>query len=185
KLSAAKVCKAVGHLLPENAILVDEAITSGLMLAALTAGAPRHDLLTLTGGAIGQGLPSAVGAAIACPDRPVLALIGDGSSMYTIQALWTMAREQLNVTSIIFNNASYSVLNIELERVGAEESGPKAKAQLDLKGPVLNFARLAQGMGVHAVRVSTAEELLQAMEYAQAHPGPHLIEAMVPESLSG
>jgi acetolactate synthase-1/2/3 large subunit len=185
KLSAAKVCRAVGQLLPDNAILVDEAITSGLMLSAMTAGAPRHDLITLTGGAIGQGLPSAIGAAIACPDRPVLALIGDGTSMYTIQSLWTMAREQLNVTSIIFNNASYSVLNVELERVGAEEPGPKAKSQLDLRGPVLNFAQLGQGMGVHAVRVTTAEDLIKAMEYAFAHPGPHLIEAVVPESLSG
>ncbi|MCZ2407076.1 MAG: acetolactate synthase large subunit, partial [Burkholderiales bacterium] len=115
-LTAPKVCKAVGHLLPEHAILIDEAITSGLMLNVMTQGAPRHDLLTLTGGAIGQGLPNAVGAAIACPDRPVIALIGDGTAMYTIQALWTMAREQLNVTAIIFNNASYSVLNVELER---------------------------------------------------------------------
>jgi acetolactate synthase-1/2/3 large subunit len=184
KLSAAKVCRAVGQLLPENAILVDEAITSGLMLSLMTAGSPRHDLITLTGGAIGQGLPSATGAAIACPDRPVLALIGDGSSMYTIQALWTMAREKLNVTSIIFNNASYSVLNVELERVGAEEAGPKAKSQLDLRGPVLNFAQLAQGMGVHSVRVTTSEELVKAMEYAFANPGPHLIEAVVPESLN-
>lgn len=185
KLNAAKVCKAVGHLMPENAIVVDEAITSGLMLGVMTAGAPRHDLITLTGGAIGQGLPSAVGAAVACPDRPVLALIGDGSSMYTIQALWTMAREQLNVTSIIFNNASYSVLKVELERVGADESGAKARAQFELDGPMLNFAQLAQGMGVHAVRASTAEEFCKALEYALAHPGPHLIEAMVPESLNG
>ena len=185
KLNAAKVCKAVGHLLPEHAIVIDEAITSGLMLSALTAGAPRHDLITLTGGAIGQGLPNAVGAAIACPTRPVIALIGDGTAMYTLQALWTMAREQLNVTSIIFNNASYSVLNVELERVGASEAGPKAKSQLDLHGPVLNFAQLGQGMGVHAVRATTTEDFLKALEYALAHPGPHLIEAVVPESLSG
>jgi len=175
----------VGHLLPRNAILVDEAITSGLMLGPITAGAPRHDLITLTGGAIGQGLPNAVGAAIACPDRPVIALIGDGTAMYTIQALWTMAREQLHVVSVIFNNASYSVLNVELERVGADEAGPKAKSQLDLKGPVLNFAQLAQGMGVHAVRARTAEDFCQALEYALATPGPHLIEALVPESLTG
>ena len=184
KLTAAKVCKAVGHLLPENAIVVDEGITSTLMLGALTAGAPRHDLLTLTGGAIGQGLPSAAGAAVACPDRPVIALIGDGTAMYTIQALWTMAREKLDVTSIIFNNASYSVLNIELERVGADKAGSKARSQLDLHGPVLNFAQLAQGMGVHAVRAATAEEFNKALEYALSHPGPHLIEALVPESLS-
>lgn len=185
RLTAEKVCKAVGHLLPDNAIIVDEAITSGLMLSAMTAGAPRHDLITLTGGAIGQGLPNAIGAAIACPQRPVLALIGDGASMYTIQSLWTMARERLNVTSIIFNNASYSVLNIELERVGAGSAGAKAKSQLDLNGPVLNFAQLAQGMGVHGVRVGTAEDLVKALEYALGHPGPHLIEAMVPESLNG
>jgi acetolactate synthase I/II/III large subunit len=96
-----------------------------------------------------------------------------------------MAREQLDVTTIIFNNASYSVLNIEIERVGALEVGEKAKAQLDLNGPVLNFAQLAQGMGVHGVRVSSAEELNKALEYALHNPGPHLIEAMVPESLNG
>ena len=185
KLSAPKVCKAVGHLLPENAILIDEAITSGLMLGAMTAGCPRHDLITLTGGAIGQGLPNAVGAAVACPDRPVVALIGDGTAMYTIQALWSMARENLHVVSIIFNNASYSVLNVELERVGAGGGGDKARAQLDLHGPRLNFAQLAQGMGVHAVRTDSAEDFTKALEYALAHPGPHLIEALVPESLSG
>ena len=185
KLTAEKVCKAVGHLLPTNAIVVDEAITSGLLLGAMTAGAPRHDLITLTGGAIGQGLPNAIGAAIACPDRPVIALIGDGTAMYTVQALWTMAREKLNVTSIIFNNASYSVLNVELERVGAEEPGPKAKSQLDLKGPVLNFSQLGQGMGVHAVRATTTEAFVSALEYALAHPGPHLIEVVVPQALSG
>src|SRR5690606_23712652 len=116
RLTAEKVCKAVGHLLPDNAIIIDEAITSGLMLPLMTAGCPPHDLLTLTGGAIGQGLPNAVGAAIACPERPVLALIGDGTAMYTLQALWTMAREKLDATAIIFANASYSVLNVELER---------------------------------------------------------------------
>lgn len=185
RLTAAKVCKAVGHYLPENAILIDEAITSGQMLNVLTAGSPRHDLITLTGGAIGQGLPNAVGAAIACPERPVIALIGDGTAMYTFQALWSMAREQLDVTSIIFNNASYSVLNIELERVGGGEAGDKARSQFDLTGPVLDFTRLAQGMGVHAVRVSTAEELSKALEYALSQPGPHLIEAMVPEAIGG
>ena len=123
KLTAEKVCRAMGELMPENSIIVDESITSGLMLNAMTAGAPRHDMITLTGGAIGQGLPNAVGAAIACPDRPVFALIGDGTAMYTIQALWTMARENLNVTSIIFNNASYSILNVELERAEKRRRG--------------------------------------------------------------
>ncbi|MFO1118173.1 MAG: acetolactate synthase large subunit [Beijerinckiaceae bacterium] len=185
KLTAEKVCKAVGHLLPENAILVDEAITSGLMLSKYTAGAPRHDLLTLTGGAIGQGLPNAVGAAIACPDRPVLALIGDGSSMYTIQSLWTMAREKLNVTTVVFNNASYSVLNVELERVGAEKIGDKARAQLDLSKPVLNFTQIAEGLGVAAVRATDPEAFTRALERALASRGPHLIEAVVPPTLAG
>lgn len=185
KLTAEKVCKAVGHLLPENAIIIDEAISSGLMLSKFTAGAPRHDLITLTGGAIGQGLPNAIGAAIACPDRPVIALIGDGSSMYTIQSLWTIARERLNVTAIIFNNASYSVLNVELERVGAEEIGPKARAQLDLHGPVLKLAQIADGMGVRSTRVTTPDELTSALQGALARPGPHLIEAMVPPALTG
>jgi acetolactate synthase-1/2/3 large subunit len=187
KLTAEKVCKAIGHLLPTNAIIVDEAITSGLMLSKFTAGAPRHDFITLTGGAIGWGGPAAVGAAIACPDRPVLALMGDGSAMYTIQSLWSMAREKLNVTTIIFNNAAYSVLNVELERVGAQEQavGPKARSQLDLTGPVINFAQLGQSMGVHSVRADTTEALVRALEQAFATPGPHLIEAMVPPSLAG
>ncbi|GIX34320.1 MAG: acetolactate synthase I/II/III large subunit [Lysobacteraceae bacterium] len=184
-LTAEKVCKALGHLLPERAIVVDEAITSGLLLPKMTAGCPRHDLLTLTGGAIGQGLPAAVGAAIACPDRPVLALVGDGSAMYTLQALWTMAREGLDVTVVVFANASYSVLNVELERVGAARIGPKARAQLDLGRPPLDFARLAQGMGVHALRADRAEAFCEALEYALERPGPHLIEARIPESLRG
>ncbi len=185
RLTAEKVCKAVGHLLPERAILIDEAITSGLLLPPMTRGCPSHDLITLTGGAIGQGLPNAIGAAIACPDRPVLALVGDGSAMYTIQALWTMAREGLDITTIIFANAAYSVLNIELERVGAERIGSKARAQLDLREPKLDFARLAQSMGVHAVRADTAEAFCKALEYALARRGPHLIEAVIPEALRG
>jgi acetolactate synthase-1/2/3 large subunit len=184
KFTADKVCKAVGHLLPDKAIVVDEAITSGLMLPRFTAGGPRHDFITLTGGAIGQGLPSAVGAAIACPGRKVIALVGDGSAMYTIQALWTLAHEKLDVTAIVFNNASYSVLNVELERVGAEAPGPKAKSQLDLRGPVLNFAQMAQGMGVDAVRATTTDQFVVALERAMVTPGPHLIEAMVPESFN-
>jgi acetolactate synthase-1/2/3 large subunit len=185
KFTADKACKAIAHLLPQNAIIVDEAQTSGVMLPMMTAGAPRHDLITLTGGAIGQGLPCAVGAAVACPERPVLALVGDGSAMYTIQALWTMAREKLNVVSVIFSNRSYSILNIELQRVGAEEAGPKAKGQLDLQDPALDFVQLATGMGVPAVRATTTEEFVDALELAFRSPGPRLIEAVVPSSVSG
>jgi acetolactate synthase-1/2/3 large subunit len=185
KFTADKACKAIGHLLPPNAIIVDEAQTSGVMLPMMTAGAPRHDLITLTGGAIGQGLPCAVGAAVACPDRPVLALVGDGSAMYTIQALWTMAREKLNVVSVVFSNRSYSILNIELQRVGAEEAGPKAKDQLDLQNPTLDFVQMSAAMGVPAVRATTTEEFVNALERALRTPGPHLIEAVVPSSVSG
>lgn len=185
KLTAEKACKAIGHLLPEGAIIVDEAQTSGTMLPLFTAGAPRHDLLALTGGAIGQALPAAVGAAVACPDRKVLALVGDGSAMYTLQALWTMARERLDVVSVIFNNRSYGILNMELQRVGADRPGPAAKAQLDLTGPGLDFVHLAQGMGVPASRCTTAEDFTATLERALANPGPHLIEAVVPSVFSG
>jgi acetolactate synthase-1/2/3 large subunit len=185
RLSAAKVCKALGHLLPERAIIVDEAQTSGVMLPFYTAGAPRHDVLTLTGGAIGQGLPVAVGAAIACPERPVIALVGDGSAMYTPQALWTMARERLHIVTVVFNNQSYAILNLELQRVGARAAGTQARAQFDLRAPDLDFVQISQGMGVPAVRVATAEAFLDAFEKALATPGPQLIEAVVPSAFSG
>jgi len=185
KFTADKVCKAIGQMLPENSIIVDESQTSGLMLAMYTAGSPRHDLITLTGGAIGQGLPCAVGAAIAAPDRKVIALAGDGSAMYTIQALWTMAREKLDVVSIIFNNRSYAILNVELQRVGAVGAGEKAKAQLDLKQPPLDFMSLGQSMGVPSRRATTTDEFVKALEYCLNNPGPHLIEAIVPPTLVG
>jgi acetolactate synthase-1/2/3 large subunit len=183
-LTAETACQAIGAVLPEGAIVSDESVTSGAALPAATAGGPRHDWLTLTGGAIGWGLPAAVGAAIACPDRPVLALEADGSALYTIQSLWTMAREQLNVTVVIFNNRSYAILNMELARVGAKAGGPEAKAQLDLSRPDLDFVQIARGFGVDSRRVDTAEDLLSALERAFAEPGPHLIEAMVPSMFS-
>ena len=179
-LTAMGVCDALGALMPEGAIVSDEGNTSGLFAAGATAGSPRHDWLTLTGGAIGQGLPVAVGAAVACPDRPVICLASDGSSLYTIQSLWTMAREQLDVTTILFNNRSYAVLNMELDRVGAEAGGPKAKEMLDLHHPDLDFVQIATGLGVPATRATTGEELVEQLQAALAAPGPHLIEAMVP-----
>ncbi len=185
KLNAAKVCQAIGALLPPNAIIADEAQTSGVKLPAFTAGAPRHTVLTLTGGAIGQGLPAAVGAATAAPGRPVLALVGDGSAMYTIQALWTIAREGLDVTTVIFNNRSYGILNIELQRVGAETIGPEAKAQLDLSEPAIDFVSMAQGMGVPARRVGRAEDFSAALEDALSSRGPFLIDAIVPTEYEG
>lgn len=185
KLTASKVCQTIGALMPENCIISDEAQTSGLKLPGYTAGAPRHDLLTLTGGAIGQGLPVAIGAAIAGKNRPVIALIGDGTAMYTIQALWTIVREKLDVTTIILNNRSYAILNIELERVGAASVGPKAKSQLDLSQPEIDFVAIANGLGMPAVKAETAKEFNQAIENAFNKPGPHLIDAVVPSEYEG
>jgi acetolactate synthase-1/2/3 large subunit len=184
QLTAEKACQAIGAILPEGAIVSDESVTSGLTLPATTAGAPRHDWLTLTGGAIGQGLPLAVGAALACPERPVFALEAEGSAMYTVQSLWTMAREQLNVTVVIFNNRSYGILNMELARVGADGAGSKAKAQLDLGQPDLDLVKLASGCGVPAERADSAEELTTALGRAVSDPGPHLIEVRVPNVYS-
>ncbi len=185
KLTAEKVCQTIGYLLPERAIIVDEAQTSGVMLPTSTAGAPRHDLLALTGGAIGLGLPLAVGAAVACPDRPVLALVGDGSAMYTLQALWTMARERLNVVTVVFSNRSYAILNVELQRVGAGSPGAAAKSQLDIGNPNLDFVALSRGMGVPATRATTCDEFAAALQQALANPGPYLIDAVVPNALGG
>jgi acetolactate synthase I/II/III large subunit len=185
ELTAGKVCQAIGALLPERAIISDEAQTSGLKLPQFTAGAPRHDLLALTGGAIGQALPVAIGAAIAGGRRPVLALVGDGSAMYTIQALWTIVREKLDVTTVIFNNRSYAILNIELQRTGAERVGPQAKAQLDLAEPPIDFVSLAQSMGMPGRRATTAEAFNDALAKAFREPGPHLIEAVVPSEYQG
>ena len=185
KLNASKVCQALGALLPENAIISDEAQTSGIKLPYYTAGAPRHDVLTLTGGSIGQGLPVAIGAAIAGKDRPVVALLGDGTAMYTIQALWTIAKENLDITTIIFNNRSYAILNIELERVGADNPGPKAKSQLDLSQPEIDFVSIAKGMGMAAVKATTAQEFNEALADAFSKPGPHLIDAVVPSEYEG
>jgi acetolactate synthase-1/2/3 large subunit len=178
-LTAEKVCQAIGSALPEGAIVSDESITSGAALAPNTAGAPRHDWLTLTGGAIGQGLPVAVGAAIACPDRPVIALEADGSAMYTIQSLWTMAREQLDVTVVILNNRAYGILSTELSRIGADKPGRKAMAQLDLTDPDVDFVKLSTGFGVSSCRVDTAERLTAALEQAIADSGPHLVEVVI------
>jgi acetolactate synthase-1/2/3 large subunit len=179
-LGADTVGLAIGALLPEGAIVSDEANTSGTFLPGYTSGAPRHDWLTLTGGAIGQGLPVAVGAAIACPDRPVLALEADGSALYTVQSLWTMAREQLDVTIVIFSNRRYAVLRMELARVGATASGERALQMLDISPPEIDFVALAKGFGVPASRPETAEAFSDALERAFAEPGPHLIEAVVP-----
>ena len=178
-LTPQSIGQSLGALLPEHAILVNEAATSGFALPGLTASAAPHDWLDLTGGAIGMGLPASLGAAVACPDRRVVSLQADGSAMYTIQALWTMARENLDVTVILFANRKYAILQVEFMRVGAENPGRKAMDMLDLSRPDLDFVHLAQGMGVPAVRATDAKSFNEALAESFATPGPYLIEAMI------
>ena len=169
----------IARHLPEGAIISDEGATSsgGAMLA--TATAAPHDHLTLTGGSIGQGIPLATGAAVACPDRKVVCLQGDGGAMYTLQALWTQAREKLDVTTVIFANRSYAILNVELARVGARNVGPRALSMLDLHNPVLDFVKLAEGMGVEASRAETIEAFADQFADAMRRKGPRLIELVL------
>jgi len=170
------LAQAIGCTLPEAAVVVDEGNTSGLFVAGATQSAPRHDWLTLTGGAIGMGPPLATGAAVAATGRRVLCLQADGSAMYTLQALWTQAREGLDVTTVVLSNHSYAILNMELRRVGADAGGPRARRLLDLTDPELDFCDLARGMGVPARRVENAGDLVAALGQSFATPGPALIE---------
>lgn len=178
-LTAVSVAAAVAHLTPEHVILAEEAATSGLPLAAAMARARPHDHLTLTGGSIGLGLPLAVGAAVACPDRKVVCPHGDGGAAYTVQALWTMAREKLDVTVVLYANRAYAILNIELQRVGASGAGAKALSMLDLHDPEMNWAQIARGFGIEASRATTSEEFTSQYESAMKTRGPRLIEALI------
>lgn len=178
-LTPETLAQSLGSLMPDNAIVVDEAVTCGFALFPATQGAPPHDWLILTGGAIGEGLPLALGAALACPQRKVVALEADGSAMYTLQSLWSMVRENADVTVVIMNNRSYAILNIELARVGAGEPNEKTLSMFDLSNPGLDFVALARGMGMSASRVTTAEEFHRHFAAAMARPGPCLIDAMV------
>ena len=177
-LTVHSLAAAIAVTLPDNAIVADEANTSGVALRPALATAARHTVLALTGGSIGQGMPVATGAAIAAPGRPVLSVEADGSALYTIQALWTQAREQLNVTTVLINNAAYAILRMELARTAAGAAGPRAARMLDLSGPVPDFTQVSAGLGVPAVRATTAEELTSELRRAYAEPGPHLIEAL-------
>ncbi|MGD8728792.1 MAG: thiamine pyrophosphate-dependent enzyme, partial [Gemmatimonadota bacterium] len=143
------------------------------------AGAAPHDWLDLTGGAIGQGMPAATGAAVACPHRKVLSLQADGSGMYTVQALWTQARESLDVTTVIFSNRRYAILEMEYGRVGAGEPSPATRSLFELSRPDLDWVGLARSMGVEGGRATTAEELVKGLERGFGSSGPYLIEAVL------
>ncbi len=178
-LTPMAIAQSVSQLMPDHAIVSDEAATCGLPMFPATVNAPPHEWMTITGGAIGQGLPLSLGAAIACPDRKVIALQADGSAMYTVQALWSMARENTDVTVVIMNNHSYAILNIELARVGAGQPTPKTLSMFDLSRPDINWVDIAKGMGVPATQATTAEEFHQQFATAMTARGPRLIEAMV------
>jgi len=173
-LTLDKVGAAIAHLMPEDTVVVNESITSGAPLAMATAQARGHDWLITMGGAIGGCLPSAVGAAVACPDRKVLALSGDGSAMYTLQSLWTMAREGLDVTVVIFANHVYKILHGELAAVGAKP-GRNVARMFDMVEPRLDWVALAAGHGVPGVRCVTTDEFVAAFAKAMSGKGPCLI----------
>ena len=175
-LNPEKICLIIAALQPEGAIVVEEAITTGFMYYPVTSGVPPFSLLTLTGGAIGQGVPCAVGAAIACPDRPVINFQADGAGMYTLQALWTQAREGLNVTTLICSNRSYDILKLEYGRLGVTP-GRCALNLTDLAG--IDWVDLGKGMGVPSVKVTTAEELARELGKALHEEGPHLIQMVI------
>ncbi|MFU8816831.1 MAG: acetolactate synthase large subunit [Pseudomonadales bacterium] len=179
ELNPRSIGQAVANLLPENAIVVDEGGTSGAGTAFATSAAAPHDWLILTGGSIGYGMPAATGAAVACPDRRVVCLQADGGGMYTVQALWTQAREKLDITTIIFANRKYAILQVEFGRVGAHNPGPKAMSMLELTDPTLDWVSLAKGMGVPAWRATTAEEFNRALAASLTESGPSLIEAVI------
>jgi len=179
ELSVGALGQTLAALQPEGCIVVDEGATSGLAYFALSAHAPRHTVLSLTGGAIGQGLPCATGAALACPDRKVIAFQADGSGMYTLQSLWTQARESLDVVTVLCANRAYRILQAELGRAGIFEPGPKAQALTDLSRPDIDWVGLAGSLGVPGTRVDTADALADALRRAFAEPGPALIEAVL------
>lgn len=170
---------ALGALLPENAIVCDESVTTGRGFFPLTRGAAPHDWLQNMGGAIGLGIPLATGAAVACPDRKVVNLQADGSGMYTLQALWTQAREQLDVLTVVWANRSYAILRHELTNVGARNPGRKALDMLSLGNPDLDWVSMAKGMGVEGVRVETIDDFAKAFRGGAARRGPFLIEVAI------
>ena len=173
------IARTVGALMPENAIVADEAIGSGRGMHPYTLGSHPHDWMQICGGAIGLGLPMATGAAVACPDRKVIGLQADGSAMYTVQALWTQAREGLDITTVLFANRAYGSLKHELFNVGARNPGRKALDMLEIGRPDLDWVSIARGMGVEAARATTNAEFVKAFRAGLASEGPYLIEAVI------
>ncbi len=182
-LDSKKLSLIIGDLLPENAIISDESNTAGIYLSKATESSNYHRLLTLTGGAIGQGMPVATGAAIATKDSKIINLQADGSAMYTIQSLWTQARENLNVITIILDNQRYAILEMELTRVGATQGGKIASSMLDISSPSIDFISIAKSYNIEAFRTETSEEFRTALSKCLTIDGPSLIHAILPVGL--
>jgi acetolactate synthase I/II/III large subunit len=178
-LTHASIAQAIAAAVPENAILVDESITTGRGFFPLTASAAQHDWIQNLGGSIGYSTPVATGAAVACPDRKVICMVGDGSAMYTLQSLWTQAREGLNVLTIVFANRIYQILRGEFDGVGAGEPGQRALDMLKIDRPTLDFVALAKGMGVPGRAVNNVDDLVKALAEAIPEKGPRLIEVQM------
>jgi acetolactate synthase-1/2/3 large subunit len=178
-LDAEKVCTIVAALLPENCIVCDESVSSGRNFYDECHSAPQHDYIQLTGGAIGEGIPLAIGAAVACPDRKVIGMQADGSGMYTVQGLWTQAREKLDIVTVVFANRTYQILHGEMRNVGVNDFGRNATLMLNIDEPALDWVMMARGMGVEAARATTAEEFVSLFKAALARKGPFLIEAAI------
>jgi acetolactate synthase-1/2/3 large subunit len=179
ELTPERACLTLAALQPEDAILVDEGLTTAFAYYGLAAGSPPHSYITIAGGSIGYGMPCATGAALACPGRRVINLQADGSAMYTVQALWTQAHEALDVTTLLCSNRSYNILRVELTRAGVASIGPSALSLIDIDRPAIDWVKLAGGLGVPAVSVDTAESLARELRRALAEPGPRLIEMVL------
>lgn len=179
RLDSESLVRLMARHLPANAVLCDEGISATIRYYDILESAAPHDHLNLAGGAIGSMMAVATGAGIACPDRRVVTLVGDGSAMYTVQSLWTQAHEQLDVVTVVLANRGYKVLNNELKRVGASQNGPRAKLMLDLQRPDLCWVDIAEGLGVSAVRVDARRAFEQAFCAAMSGRGPSLIEAVI------
>jgi acetolactate synthase-1/2/3 large subunit len=178
-LTLDSIGRVIAAFLPENTLIAEEMVSSSGPVLGHLANAAQHEWMPVTGGSIGQALPVAVGAAVACPDRKVLALEADGSGMYTLQALWTMARENLNVLTVIFANRRYRILDIEMRRTGAEGFGEIANNMIDIGRPDLDWVSLARGMGVLATRAASTAEFHAQFRDAVRLNGPRLIEAVI------
>lgn len=179
KLDPKSIALTIAAALPENAILVDESLTTGRESFGLTAGAAPHDQIQNMGGSIGFSIPASVGCALACPDRRVICMVGDGSAMYTIQGLWTQAREGLNVTTLVFANRKYQILKTEYANMGVGSPGPRALSMMEIDKPVIDWVAMGKSMGCHTARVEDAEGFFKAMQDSFKTPGPSVIEVVL------